>query len=132
MKTTKYLIYVLSIVLIVIISACSSDDTVEPDNGNGNNDCDVSNVTFSGDVWPVINSNCKSCHSGTSPSGGIRLEDYDDVKAQGGISAGQPGSLYGAISHNSGNTNMPQNASKLSACTIKKIKAWIDGGMPNN
>lgn len=89
--------------------------------------CDVSNVTFSNAVMPIINLKCKGCHSGTSPSGGINLTTHAGVKA-----VAESGQLYGAISWQSGYTHMPFNGPKLPDCEILKVKTWIDAGMPNN
>ena len=96
------------------------------------NDCDTTNVTYSGTIFPVIYDNCIACHSGSAPQGNIRLENYSMISAQAAIPAGQPGSLYGAISHDPGNSAMPKNGTQLPDCTIKKFKVWIDDGMPDN
>lgn len=96
-------------------------------------DCDTVNVTFSGTIWPnIIQKHCLGCHSGAGASGGIHLENYDNVKTQAMIPAGQPGSLLGAITHAVGNTPMPQNQPKLDDCKITQIQKWINDGMPNN
>ena len=60
------------------------------------------------------------------------LKDYESISAAAKIPAGQPGSLYGAISHNPGNSPMPKNGTQLSDCKIKQVKVWIDAGTPNN
>lgn len=67
-----------------------------------------------------------SCHAGTGPSGGISLDTYASVKT-----VANNGRLYGSISHASGYVAMPQSGT-MSSCDIKKIKAWIDAGAPNN
>jgi hypothetical protein len=90
-------------------------------------DCDSVNVTFSGTIWPVIQSSCTGCHSGTSPGGSIRLENYNQVK-----SAAQSGLLLGTITWASGFKAMPQGGNKLSECKIAQVKKWINDGMPNN
>ena len=95
----------------------------DPDSGG----CNTDNVTYSGYVYPVIQSYCLGCHSGGAPVGGIRLDSYAAVQG-----AAQSGQLYGVINHGSGYPAMPQNAAKLSDCRISKIKAWIDAGAPNN
>jgi cytochrome c553 len=89
-------------------------------------------MSFTGDVWPVINASCTGCHSGSSPSGNVSLENYSAIAAAAAIGAGNYGSLYGTISHASGNSPMPKGGSKLSDCTIAKIKAWIDQGALDN
>jgi len=90
-------------------------------------DCDTLNVTFSGTIWPVVQNRCFGCHSGASPSGGISLENYDNV-----VEAVNSGRLMGAIKHENGFSAMPKNGSKLSDCNISQFQKWINNGTPNN
>jgi hypothetical protein len=119
-------------IAVVFSSGSCYYDNEEELYPEGSIPCDTVNVTFSGTVWPVINDNCYSCHSGASPSGNVSLENYDDVAAAGSIDPGQYGSLYGVITHHSGNAPMPKNNSKLSDCTIKQIEIWINASRPDN
>jgi hypothetical protein len=121
----------LSIIFLVLLAGCYYDNEEELYPG-GTGDCDTTNVTYSGTIFPVINDNCIACHSGSAPQGNIRLENYSMISAQAAIPAGQAGSLYGAISHDPGNSAMPKNGTQLPDCTIKKIKVWIDSGRPDN
>lgn len=140
MKTHKFsssnlLTYILAVVVLLGFQQCSPDNkvvTVPDDNGNNPTECDATNVSFSATVMPIISANCLSCHTGTSANGGIRLENLANIRTQASIAAGSYGSLYGVISHSSGNNPMPRNAGKLADCDIKKIKSWIDAGMPDN
>ncbi|MBC34614.1 MAG: hypothetical protein CL663_01015 [Bacteroidetes bacterium] len=123
------------IFVIWAVASCSKDETPDQGTGGGNSGgsaCDLSNVTFSETVWPIINANCTSCHSGASPGGGILLTNHATVAAQGAIGSGNPGSLLGAITHAAGNSPMPQGQAKLSDCNISKIRTWINAGMPDN
>lgn len=95
-------------------------------------DCDSINVTFSQTVWPVIQTRCYGCHSGTNPSGGISLANYNNVKTAGAKPAGTYGSLLGTIMWYGGNVPMPKNGNQLSDCNIAQIKKWIEDGMPDN
>lgn len=95
-------------------------------------DCDSVNVTYSQTVWPIIQNACFGCHSGANPSGGISLTSYDQVKASGSISPGNPGSLLGVVAWANGNVPMPKNGFQLSDCKIAQINKWIQDGMPNN
>lgn len=134
-SSSKFIVYSLAFVILFGFQQCSSkdkSDVVPDDNNPVGTDCDATNVSFSGTVLPIINANCLSCHSGSSPNGGIRLENIANIRTQGAIAAGSYGSLYGVISHSSGNNPMPKNLAKLSDCDIKKIKSWIDAGMPDN
>lgn len=89
--------------------------------------CDTTNVSFSAEVLPTLDTYCKGCHNSGSASGGIDLSSYT-----GTIGPAASGQLYGAISHQSGFSPMPQGGAKLDACRINKIKAWIDQGMKDN
>jgi hypothetical protein len=119
------------IVLLVVLGGCYYDNEEElyPVQGN---DCDTTNVTFSGTIFPIINDNCTSCHSGSFPQSNILLTDHTTISAQAAIPVGQDGSLYGAVSHDPGNTPMPYQLPQLSDCNIQKIKVWIDAGRPDN
>lgn len=90
--------------------------------------CDTTGVTYAQTVTGILkNYGCTSCHSGTSPSGSINLETYTNVKAT--VTNGR---LYGSITHATGFVPMPDGAAAVTSCDIKKIKAWIDSGAPNN
>jgi len=96
-------------------------------------DCDTVNVTFSGVIWPnIIQKHCFGCHNGTSAGGGIHLENHSQIAAAAIKPAGQPGSLWGAITHSDGNVPMPKNQAQLNECKIAQIKKWIDHGTPND
>ena len=118
---------VLYIVLIVlVISSCYRDaeEVLYPATGN----CDTTGITYAGTVAPLLQSyGCVGCHNGPAPSGSISLDNFNGVRA-----AALNGKLYGAISHSSGFSPMPQGGSKMSACHITKIRSWIDAGSVNN
>jgi hypothetical protein len=98
----------------------------------GSENCDSASFTFSGTVFPIIQANCINCHNRAEPQSDVLLEDYTTISAAANIPSGQYGSLYGAITHNPGNSAMPKNGTKLSNCKIFQIKEWIDAGTPNN
>lgn len=89
-------------------------------------DCDSVTVTFSATIWPVIQTSCKGCHSGGNPGGGIRLENYTDVKNYASPM------IWASINYLPGYSAMPKNGAKLSGCKIGQFKRWMDLGMPNN
>ena len=89
--------------------------------------CDTSNVKFGATVYPLMQNYCVGCHSGNSPSGGISLSTYNNIKA-----AALNGSLFGSINHSAGYSAMPKNLPKLNQCNINRIKSWIDAGALNN
>jgi mono/diheme cytochrome c family protein len=89
--------------------------------------CDTLSVTYSNQVVKTINTNCKGCHSGATPSGGIDLSSYDGVAA---IAA--DGSLLGSINFDGGYVGMPYSSSMMSDCKIAEIRIWIENGYPND
>ena len=113
--------------MMVLMAGCYYDNEAELYPG-----CDVSNVTYSSTIKQIIDAHCYSCHNNGNVSGGINLEGYTNVANAAQIPEGTPGSLYGAINWAAGNSPMPKNQNQLDDCTIKKVKAWIDAGTPNN
>ncbi len=88
--------------------------------------CDTVNpVTFSGVIWPIMQSSCMGCHSGSSPSGGIVLANYTNVAA-----AASNGSLINSLKGN-GVTKMPLGSS-FTACRIRQFEIWVNNGYLNN
>ena len=93
-----------------------------------NNSCnDTINVTYSAKIVPILNSYCTSCHSGSNPSGNIKLDAYASVKA-----LVDNGKLLGSIKQNGTAIAMPQGGGKLDDCKIAAFSKWIQAGAPNN
>jgi hypothetical protein len=84
--------------------------------------CDTSNVTFSGQIWPMMEKYCTGCHSAGSAGGGIVISGYDDMVALAGN-----GNLMGSIRYEPGYAKMPTNQ-QLSECNINLLQKWIDDG----
>lgn len=89
---------------------------------------DAANTKYSTTVTNLLTAyGCLGCHGNTAPSGNVNLSTYAGVKA-----VAENGRLYGATSHAAGYNPMPQGGDKMSDCDLKKLKAWIDAGAPNN
>jgi len=123
MKKPSLLLLFTALILVFSLNGCYYDN--EEELYPGSTSCDTSNVTYSNSVAPVFAANCNSCHSSGSPSGNVVTDNYTSVKAN--ISR-----IRGAINHQSGFSQMPQNGSKLAACELTKIDVWINQGMPDN
>lgn len=89
--------------------------------------CDTTAITFSTAIKPILQTYCYGCHAGSAPQGNINLSNYTGVKT-----TAQNGTLVGSIEHTGNYSPMPQNANKLSTCTIEKFKIWVAAGAPNN
>lgn len=122
----KVLLSIVTLFAVFLFSSCYNDkeELLYP---NGSSCDTVASVTYTKSVVPILQQFCYSCHSGSSPSGGILMGTYASDKA-----IGANGKLYGSINHSSGYSPMPQGMAKLTSCQIAKIKKWIDSGMANN
>ncbi len=87
--------------------------------------CVTTNMSFANNVLPIFASNCNGCHNSSAPAGGINLTTFAGTKAASGR-------LVGSISHTAGYIPMPSSTTKLAACDINKIAAWISQGAINN
>lgn len=96
--------------------------------GAGNNSCfdacDTTSVTFTAQVWPMMESYCTGCHSASAPGGGIVIAGYEDM-----VALAENGSLMGSIRWESGYAKMPTNQ-QFSDCQINQLQIWIDNDFP--
>jgi mono/diheme cytochrome c family protein len=123
--TTKIIKASIAMAVIVFMQSCYYD--VEDELYPQTVACDTLDVTFTNSIFPIINSNCTSCHSGAAPSGNIRLESYNTISA-----AANNGSLLGVIRHEPGWSPMPKGGGQLNDCNIAQIETWVNDGTPNN
>ena len=94
--------------------------------------CDtVSAISFSTQVYPILQNNCTSCHTPPSGSGGIFLNNHSNVVATAGTERGGITLLQGSIRHYAEFAYMPPS-STLNECSIRIIEQWIDQGMSDN
>ncbi len=110
--------------IVVISTGCYYDNEMQLYNCS----VDASTTKYSTTVNNLMTAyGCIGCHGAVGPSGNINLNTYAGVKT-----VADNGRLYGAVSHAAGYDPMPQGGDKLNACDLKKLKAWIDAGAPNN
>lgn len=117
----------LSLVLSLIFTSCEWKNEEEE---FGIVVCDTSQVTLSGTVKDILQTNCYACHSASTAStagAGINLETYSALQGRANSS-----SFIGSMKHSSGYSPMPRGASKLSACDIRLIETWIANGAKND
>ena len=122
----KYSIAILTGMLLLGMSSCFYDkaDLIYPQPTT----CDTATVTYSGTVAPILNSNCNGCHGGAAAAGaGIKLDTYASLSTW--ITNGR---LLNSMLHNGQASPMPKGGSKLDACTLNKVSAWIKKGAANN
>jgi hypothetical protein len=120
----KQISYILGIYICLQHVACISENKQSVLN---NSICDTSAVTYTNTVRPLMTSYCISCHNSSSPSAGVNLEGYSNVKNY--VDNGQ---LWGTMNHSNGFSPMPKGTPKLDACSLSKLLAWINKGALNN
>ena len=111
-------------ICLLMASACTNDNEEEL---YPTNNCEVGTVTYALTVQPILEQNCYGCHATGIGSGNIILDTHPE--------ASKPalnGHLMGAINHSPGFHPMPLGGSKLPACDIARIQAWVAAGAPNN
>lgn len=104
--------------------------------------CGEPEVSFSGDVFPILKENCLSCHTRGHKgyeATGFSMETYDDFMKGTRFGpvivpgAGFASTLAILIEHKGDpSINMPHNKQPLPEEDIETIKAWIDQGARNN
>lgn len=89
--------------------------------------CETENMSFAGDIVPILAVRCNQCHSASEGSGGVVLEGYQEV-----LQWADNGLLLCSIKWDEGCSEMPKNAPKIPQCEIDKIESWISDGALEN
>lgn len=91
--------------------------------------CDTTDLSFTRDINPILSNNCRSCHNASIANGGIRLDNYTEIKKQV-----DNGKLLSAIRQDNAQSKPmpPAPASPLASCPLQQIEHWIINGAPNN
>ncbi|HEX7599556.1 MAG TPA: c-type cytochrome domain-containing protein [Polyangia bacterium] len=80
----------------------------------------ASSISFSGQILPLLKTNCVSCHGSSQQNGGVRLDTYAQVKTN----------LTRAASAISSGIMPPGGG--LNATQKQLFAAWVNQGAPNN
>jgi hypothetical protein len=118
---------IVNVLFIILLFSCKYNNEQELYPVDPNTTCDTLNVTYSETVALIMQAQCNGCHSGINPSGGIKTDNYTDIKT-----LVDNGRLMGSIKHQSGYSPMPKGGQKLSECDIAKIDIWVKSGALNN
>ena len=114
-KSTVFILFILT------LYSCYNDNEEEL---YGPVSCDVSAITYTNDVLPIINTSCATagCHvsGGTGPGD---FTNYNELKVKVDNGTFQTRVLI--------DKTMPPN-SPLSDCELQILQAWVDTGAPNN
>lgn len=118
--------------LIQIWIAQGANNTVCGSGGEDTDVCDTSGtVSFSAQVFPILQSNCIGCHNNSFANGGVNLSTYNQIKTYAETLRNGTPVIQGAIRRLAGFEAMPQ-AFALDECSIRKIEVWIAQGVQDN
>lgn len=112
--------------MLSVLAACTKDGDGD-DDMNPNPMCDSDNMSYSGDILPILQRNCYECHQQGNEISFISLEGHSAVKT-----FADNGKLVGVINHNPGFIPMPDGRPKIPSCDIEKIESWVNDGAMNN
>src|SRR4051812_13617745 len=89
----------------------------------------TSKIDFAKEVLPILRQKCVTCHSGTQPASGMRLDRKSAVINRRGVVPGsaQNSFLFHRISGNDYGMQMPPTGA-LPPEQIDTIKRWIEQG----
>lgn len=94
----------------------------------------LTNVSYTTDVQPILQSRCGSCHMGEFTSEGLNMDTYENL-----MTGSQNGPVI--IPGNASESllvekilkgKMPKRGPKLTPVQVQVIIDWINAGAPNN
>lgn len=94
-----------------------------------------SQVSFSGDIQPILNDNCISCHNGSLDPNLTEGNSYNSLTSiPGGIVPGDASSseLIDMLEHDPAADNPMPPSGPIATSKIELFKAWINQGALNN
>ncbi len=107
------------------LGACYNDK-LEDLHPKLNSSCDSTAITYAKQIAAVMNNQCISCHNSNNKGGGINLDNYTDVKAQG-----VSGKLLSSVIWDGHASPMPKGSpNKINECSINDIQRWIVANYP--
>ncbi len=125
MKTTSRKYTPFTVLLFTILTFSCTNYTIPGDDPREDpgdlllQDCPEADVTYEGEVLPILQEHCIACHNSGSPAGGYDYSDYDGL-----LVSVADGSLAGSISGEGGYSQMPPGNS-LNNCSVSILNAWM-------
>ena len=107
------------------LAACYNDK-LEDLHPKLNKSCDSTAISYAKQITVVMNNDCVGCHNSNNKGGGINLDNYADVKAQG-----VTGKLLSSVIWDGHASPMPKGTpNKINECSINDIQRWITANYP--
>jgi len=97
-------------------------------------------VSFSQDVFPILERRCIKCHGGLKDDGSLRIEEGLDMRAYASLLEGswngpvvEPGNIEDSyLIEQIVTGEMPKKEPRLLPGEIRAITEWIEAGAPDN
>lgn len=91
-------------------------------------------ISYSKDVYPILESRCGKCHMGSFTSENLNMETYDSLMAgsQNGAVIVAGNAKESLLARKILKGEMPKRGPKLTPAQAQIIIDWINAGAPNN
>ena len=92
------------------------------------------NISYSKDIYPILESRCGKCHMGSFTSKNLNMETYDSLMAgsQNGAVIIAGNAKESLLARKILKGEMPKRGPKLTPAQVQIIIDWINAGAPNN
>ncbi len=93
-----------------------------------------SEVSFSKDILPVLQSRCINCHGGQRTSEGLDMKTYESLMAgsQNGSVISPGDAANSSFVTLAAEGKMPKRGPKLTPAEVQLLTDWVNAGAPNN
>ena len=113
---------IINVVLFPFILFSGCENNVEENSEDNPADCTEVETYYTENVAPILESNCTGCHSGPTPTAGLSLDSYSNVRA-----AIKTGDVLDRVNRNSGDGGfMPNGGTKLSDTNLEILQTFFE------
>jgi hypothetical protein len=122
MKYYQLNLFLVLTICLTLTFACGNDDE-----GPSAEDCETRNVSYSGDIVPILNQTCAipNCHVNGFINGDYEM--YADLKAQS-----DNGSLRNQVESGAMPPSNTAGPTELTDNEVETFLCWIEDGAPEN
>lgn len=90
-------------------------------------ECPPAAATYTESIEALVSSECRGCHSGTNPGGGLFLTNYNEIST-----AALEGQLVTRVMLPGSDPDAMPPGNPLYHCHLDLINAWVAAGAPLN
>ncbi len=132
----KHIIFILTVTFLVTAFLLIQNQTMSVVNAAQPSAqiVSVENVSFSRDIYPLVERRCVKCHGGEFPSEGLSMESYQSLMqgSQNGVVIVAGDANNSLLFEKVESGEMPKRGTDLTAQEIELIRQWINEGALNN